>query len=119
MTRPRLLTSTLATLVALWLAGAAHAGTPHTLVAKADRVSEGDTVTGITSEGSKLRIRLLGIDVPEVAHGTNLDQPFGEEAREYLDHLTVENWSAWTPTAGTATSASWPWSGMSRSTSTC
>jgi hypothetical protein len=31
--------------------------------------------------------RLLGIDAPEIAHGTKPGQPFGEEARGYLDHL--------------------------------
>ncbi len=87
MTRPRLLASALAPLVALWLAGAADAGTPRTLVAKVDRISDGDTVTARTSEGTTLRLRLLGIDAPEMAHGTKPGQPFGEEARDYLDHL--------------------------------
>ncbi len=87
MTRPRLLANALAPLVALWLAVVAHAATPRTLVAKVNRVSDGDTVTATTSEGTKLRIRLLGIDAPEIPHGKYAGQPYGEEARDYLDHL--------------------------------
>ncbi len=65
----------------------AHAATPRILVAKIERVSDGDTVTALTSEGTKLKIRLLGIDAPEVPHGKKPGQPFGEDARDYLDHL--------------------------------
>jgi micrococcal nuclease len=83
MTRPRLLQSALAPLVALWLAVAAYAGTPRSLVAQVDRVSDGDTVTAVSSEGTKLRIRLLGIDAPEIPHGPKPGQPYGEEARDY------------------------------------
>jgi len=65
----------------------AHAATPRNLVAKVERVSDGDTVTAITSNQTKLRIRLVGIDAPEVPHGEKPGQPFGEEAREYLTRL--------------------------------
>jgi endonuclease YncB( thermonuclease family) len=64
-----------------------HAATPRTLVAKVERVSDGDTITATSSNQTKLRIRLLGIDAPEVPHGKKPGQPFGEEARDYLDHL--------------------------------
>lgn len=64
-----------------------HAAIPRILVAKVERVSDGDTVTALTSEGTKLKIRLLGIDAPEVPHGEKPGQPYGEEARDYLDHL--------------------------------
>ncbi len=67
--------------------GSAHAATPRTLFAKVERVSDGDTVTAITSNQTKLRIRLAGIDAPEVPHGEKPGQPFGEEAREYLTRL--------------------------------
>jgi endonuclease YncB( thermonuclease family) len=69
------------------LATVAFAATPRSLVAKVDRVTDGDSVTATTSDGTKLRIRLLGIDAPEIANGAKPGQPFGEEAREYLDHL--------------------------------
>ncbi len=65
----------------------AHAGDPRTLVAKVERVSDGDTVIAVTSEGTKLRLRLLGIDAPEVPQGEKPGQPYGKEARDYLDHL--------------------------------
>ncbi len=61
--------------------------TPRTLVAKVERVSDGDTLTAISSNQTKLRIRLLGIDAPEIPHGEKPGQPFGEDARDYLDHL--------------------------------
>ncbi len=69
------------------LLSSAHAATPRTLVAKVELVSDGDTITAVTSEGTKLRLCLLGIDAPEVPHGDKPGQPFGEEARDYLDHL--------------------------------
>ncbi len=64
-----------------------HAASPRTLVAKVERVSDGDTVIAVTSNQTKLRLRLLGIDAPEVPHGKEPGQPFGEEAREYLTRL--------------------------------
>ncbi len=71
----------------LLLLPSAHAATPRTLVAKVERVSDGDNFTAFSSNQTKLRIRLLGIDAPEVPHGTKPGQPFGEDARDYLDHL--------------------------------
>jgi len=65
----------------------ASAASPRTLVASVERVSDGDSVTALSDNNTKLRIRLLGIDAPEVAHGKKPGQPFGEEARDYLDHL--------------------------------
>jgi len=65
----------------------AHAATPRTLPAKVERVSDGDTIIAHTSNQTKLRLRLLGIDAPEVSHGKKPGQPYGEEARDYLNHL--------------------------------
>lgn len=67
--------------------GPAYAAPPRALVAKVERVSDGDAIIAITRNQSKLRIRLGGIDAPEVPHGDKPGQPFGEEARNYLDHL--------------------------------
>ncbi len=71
----------------LLLLVSAHATTPRTLVAKVERVSDGDTVIAITSNQTKLRLRLLGIDAPKVPDGKKPGQPYVEEARDYLDHL--------------------------------
>jgi hypothetical protein len=54
-------------------------------------VADGDTVTVITSNQTKLRIRMLGIDAPETPKGTKFPgQPYGKEAEAYLKQL-VEN----------------------------
>ncbi len=63
------------------------AASPRTIVAKVDRVSDGDTLVATAANGTKLRIRLLGIDAPEILHGDKPGQPFGQKARDYLDHL--------------------------------
>jgi endonuclease YncB( thermonuclease family) len=43
-----------------------------------ERVADGDTVTVITSNQTKLRIRMLGIDAPETPKGTKFPgQPYG------------------------------------------
>jgi len=69
----RLALSAVAALLLLLLPST-HAATPGTLVA-------------VTANQTKLRIRLLDIDAPEVPHGRKPGQTFGEEARDYLDHL--------------------------------
>ena len=71
----------------LVLPQAPSAASPRTIVAKVDRVSDGDTLVATASNGTKLRIRFLGIDAPEIAHGKKPGQPFGEEARDYLENL--------------------------------
>jgi micrococcal nuclease len=53
-----------------------------------ERVADGDTVTVITSNQTKLRIRMLGIDAPETPKGTKFPgQPYGPEAEAYLKQL--------------------------------
>jgi endonuclease YncB( thermonuclease family) len=61
--------------------------TPHSLISTVQRVSDGDTIIAMTADGTKLRVRLLGMDAPDVPHGNKSGQPYGEEARDYLDHL--------------------------------
>jgi endonuclease YncB( thermonuclease family) len=53
------------------------------------RVIDGDTVTLTTREGTKLRVRLYGIDAPEVRHEEIAGQPFGNEARAALKTLVL------------------------------
>lgn len=71
----------------LLLPTSTHAALPRALSATVERVSDGDTLVAIAANQTKLRIRLLGIDAPEIPHGRTPGQPFGEEARECLDHL--------------------------------
>src|SRR5687768_12106033 len=50
-----------------------------------ERVADGDTVTVITPNQTKLRIRLWGIDAPETSKGTKFPgQPYGKDAEVYL-----------------------------------
>jgi len=79
---------------ALLLAGTAHAGSFSVLGQSrwvtVRYVVDGDTFT--TRHGEK--VRLLGINTPEVAHGREPGQPYGRRARsrlrELIDHKTVQ-----------------------------
>lgn len=51
-------------------------------------VSDGDTIAVRSGEtGQEDRIRLCGIDAPEIPHGSKPGQPLGEESREKLRSL--------------------------------
>jgi micrococcal nuclease len=57
-----------------------------------NKVVDGDTVNIVTNEGTKLKIRLYGIDAPEVQHINRRTgvvpkpgQPYGEEAHRALE----------------------------------
>jgi micrococcal nuclease len=62
---------------------------PRTVEGEVSRVIDGDTVALTTREGTKLRVRLYGIDAPEVRHEKMAGQPYGKEAREALAALTL------------------------------
>jgi micrococcal nuclease len=52
------------------------------------RVADGDTLTVITPNQTKLRIRMFGIDAPETPKGAKFPgQPYGTEAEAYLKQL--------------------------------
>ena len=60
------------------------------------KVADGDTVTAWTNEGTKLKVRLYGIDAPETAKVNRRTgvvskpgQPFGEEAYRVLEHKVL------------------------------
>jgi len=54
------------------------------------QVKDGDTVVVVPEEGGQGFIcRLYGIDAPEVAHGGKEGQPYGEEAKNYLKRLVL------------------------------
>ncbi len=61
----------------------------RTVEGEVTRVIDGDTVTLTTREGTKLRVRLYGIDAPEVRHEKIAGQPFGNEARSALKALVL------------------------------
>lgn len=53
-----------------------------------ERVADGGTLTVITPNQTKLRIRMFGIDAPETPKGTRFPgQPYGKEAEAYLKQL--------------------------------
>jgi endonuclease YncB( thermonuclease family) len=51
-------------------------------------VIDGDTINGTTVG----RVRLLGIDAPEIGRGFDTSAPFGREARERLTQLILHRW---------------------------
>ena len=63
----------------------ANALLAETFAASVNRVADGDTITVVTDKGEKHKIRLSGIDAPE------LDQPFGVDSREHLLALIDES----------------------------
>lgn len=63
----------------------ASASAAQTVTVNVKKVSDGDTITGLTAQGVKLKVRLYGIDAPETSHPNKLGQPWGDEARSALD----------------------------------
>jgi micrococcal nuclease len=78
-------------LLVVWIglssSGAGYAPTPRIFLATVERVSAGDILVVVAVNGTRVRLRLLGIDAPKVAQGSKPGQPFGEDSRKYLDHL--------------------------------
>jgi micrococcal nuclease len=53
-----------------------------------ERVADGDTLTVITTNQTKLRIRMFGVDAPETPKGNKFPgQPYGPESEAYLKQL--------------------------------
>jgi endonuclease YncB( thermonuclease family) len=57
-----------------------------------EKVADGDTLNVVTAEDTKLKVRLYGIDAPEIQHVnkrtgivTKPGQPYGEEAYRVLE----------------------------------
>jgi micrococcal nuclease len=48
---------------------------------------DGDTCTAQTENKLKVKLRLIGIDAPELGHHLYSDQAFAREARDYLNNL--------------------------------
>ena len=63
-------------------------------------VIDGDTID-VATVG---RVRLLGIDAPEIGRGFDTSAPFAREARDRLTQLVLHRWTARRTTSTTATS---------------
>lgn len=75
--------------VVLLCAALSFAAPPPRVRVTVERVTDGDTLVVTSENGTRLRLRLLGIDAPEIAHGALLGQPYGLEARQYLARLVI------------------------------
>ena len=64
-----------------------HAAPLRTVAATITRITDGDTVQAVTPEGTKLKVRLYGIDAPETAKGKIPGEPFGNASRKHLAAL--------------------------------
>jgi micrococcal nuclease len=71
-------------------AAAAHAAPLRTVTATITTITDGDTVQAITPEGTKLKVRLYGIDAPETSKGKIPGEPFGNDSRNYLASLVSQ-----------------------------
>ncbi|HOI36864.1 MAG TPA: thermonuclease family protein [Candidatus Syntrophosphaera sp.] len=78
----KLLLFVLAALIVL-IAAASQAAPIRTVTAMIAKITDGDTVQAITPEGTKLKVRLYGIDAPETSKGKIPGEPFGNDARNY------------------------------------
>ena len=61
----------------------------RTVSGKVVRVADGDTITVAARDRGALKVRLYGIDAPEVRHEDAPGQRFGREARQALKALTL------------------------------
>jgi micrococcal nuclease len=73
----------------LLAAPSTQAAPPRSVVATVERVADGDTLMATTEDSTRLRIRLLGIDAPEMPHGRKPGQAYAEEARRHLVRLVL------------------------------
>lgn len=75
-------------LLILALAGGAASDPQRSEPVLVRAVIDGDTID-VSTYG---RVRLLGIDAPEVSHGLDTAAPFGTEARQRLVSLVLHRW---------------------------
>lgn len=91
--RPLLLTPLLLLILSallIFLASASQAAPLRTVTATITKITDGDTVQAVTPEGTKLKVRLYGIDAPETAKGKIPGEPYGNDARAYLTSLVSQ-----------------------------
>ena len=58
---------------------------PGAVEGEVKKVADGDTLTLVTRDGTRLKVRLYGIDAPEIRHESQPGQPYGEEAKDALE----------------------------------
>ena len=75
------------TVLVIFCAPFSQAAPLRTVTATITKISDGDTVQAVTPEGTKLKVRLYGIDAPETAKGKIPGEPFGNDSRDYLASL--------------------------------
>lgn len=56
----------------------------RTIEGRVTNVSDGDTLQVTDHLGTKVKVRLYGIDAPETAKGNKLGQPYGTESHQAL-----------------------------------
>jgi micrococcal nuclease len=86
--RVQILLTLLTAAVAVAQTGGATSGLARSAPVLVRQVFDGDTV----DVGGVGRVRLLGIDAPEVSHGLDTPAPFGLEAKERLTALLLHRW---------------------------
>jgi len=82
-------------LITVIIAGVAVFQTPSPLprLTRSDPVLVRAVIDGDTIDVERFgRVRLLGIDAPELAHGFDTAAPFAREARDLLGSLVLHHW---------------------------
>lgn len=79
----------LAAIVSLFANVAPSGACNHTVEGVVRKVIDEDTVVVVTREGTKLLIRLYGIDGPEIRRGNKPGQPYGEESKDALKSMIL------------------------------
>jgi micrococcal nuclease len=82
-------------LIALAAAAVAvfQTSSPHTRVTRSESVLVRAVIDGDTIDVASIgRVRLLGIDAPEIGRGFDTSAPFGREARQRLTSLLLHRW---------------------------
>ena len=87
---PRMLLLLILTALVIFCAAASQAAPLRTVTATITKITDGDTVQAVTPEGTKLKVRLYGIDAPETPKGKIPGEPFGSDARDYLATLVSQ-----------------------------
>jgi micrococcal nuclease len=80
-------------LITLALSAVVAIQTPAARITRSDPVLVRAVIDGDTIDVATIgRVRLLGIDAPEIGRGSDTPAPFGREARERLTTLLLHRW---------------------------